>query len=60
MMDIETVLDMKLRDISIMLCERQEELDKSVVTMEMKGTNLLTGKRVCLSVCLKELDNDGE
>lgn len=55
-MDVETALDMKLRDISILLCEKQEELDKSIVTMEMKGTNLLTGKRVCLSICLKEIE----
>ena len=54
-MEIETALDMKLRDISIMLCEQQEELKKGHVTMEMKGTNLLTGKRVCLSVTLKEI-----
>lgn len=55
-MEIETALDMKLRDISIMLCEQQEELKKGHVTMEMKGTNLLTGKRVCLSVTLKEIE----
>ena len=54
-MEIETALDMKLKEISILLCERQEELDKPVVTMEMKGTNLLTCKRVCLSVILKEI-----
>ena len=56
MMEVDTALDMKLKEISILLCEQQEELSKSVVTMEMKGTNLLTGKRVCLSVCLKEID----
>ena len=54
-MEIETALDMKLKEISILLCEKQEELNKPVVTMEMKGTNLLTGKRVCLSVRLKEI-----
>ena len=55
-MDVEAALDMKLRDISILLCEKQEELKKGQVTMEMKGTNLLTGKRVCLKVILKEVE----
>ena len=55
-MEIETALEMTLKEISIMLCEKQETLDKPNVTMEMKGTNLLTGKRVCLSVCLKEIE----
>ena len=55
-MDVETALDMKLKEISIMLCEKQQEENKSVVTMEMKGNNLLTGKRVCLSVVLREIE----
>ena len=55
-MEIENVLDMKLKEISILLCEKQEELEKSIVTLEMKGTNLLTSKRVCLSVILKEIE----
>ena len=55
-MEIETALDMTLKAISILLCEKQEELDTPKVTMEMKGTNLLNGKRVCLCVCLKEIE----
>lgn len=55
-MEIETALGMNLKEISLLLCERQEELNKPVVTMEMKGTNLLTGKRVCLSVILREIE----
>lgn len=55
-MEIETALEMTLKQISIMLCEKQEELNKSSVSMEMKGTNLLNGKRVCLSVNLKEIE----
>ena len=58
MMEVDTALDMKLREISILLCEKQEELGKSKVTMEARGINLLTGKRVCLSVCLKEIEED--
>ena len=54
-MEIETALDMKLKEISILLCEKQVDENKPTVTMEMKGTNLLTGKRVCLSVMLKEI-----
>lgn len=55
-MEIEDILDMKLKEISILLCEKQEELKKSIVTLEMKGTNLLTSKRVCLTVNLKEIE----
>lgn len=55
-LDPEEMLNMKLKDVSIFLCEKQEELNKSIVTIEMKGTNLLTGKRVCLTVNLKEIE----
>ena len=55
-MEIETALEMTLRDISRLLCEKQKILDKPNVTMEMKGTNLWTGRRICLTVNLKEIE----